>query len=215
MALSRVCFKGHSSWYSGVFPSFGLVNCFAPICKYTCNARHVRHVKANLSIGLDEIQCVVTTCWFVKGENSAGMILWNIHLTPSSEPICFKHSMMLNTTKLYSLIPVWMTLMLTQGHRVTGKVELVQSFCRTVAWSNSNVHDDWLREMAVKESCQYRKYISIDCVSICSSCFLFVCLFVSCVSVVHAFVSALNRKRMTVHEALEHAWLKVCSLLSE
>ena len=32
--------------------------------------------------------------------------------------ICLKFGVMLNTTKLYSLIPVWMTLMFTQGHRV-------------------------------------------------------------------------------------------------
>ena len=32
------------------------------------------------------------------------------------EPTCFKLAMMLNTTTLYSLIPVWMTLMFIQGH---------------------------------------------------------------------------------------------------
>ena len=32
-------------------------------------------------------------------------------------------------TKLFSLIPVWMTLMFTQGHRVMGNLEFVQSFC--------------------------------------------------------------------------------------
>ena len=35
------------------------------------------------------------------------------------EPICFKLGMMLGTTNLYSMISVWMTLMFTQGHRVT------------------------------------------------------------------------------------------------
>ena len=52
------------------------------------------------------------------------------------EPICFKLRMMLNMTKLYSLSPVWMTLMFTQDHRVTGKLELVPSFCCEIAWSN-------------------------------------------------------------------------------
>ena len=37
--------------------------------------------------------------------------------------------MMLNTTKFLSLIPDWMTLMSTQGHRATGKLEFVQLFC--------------------------------------------------------------------------------------
>ena len=32
-------------------------------------------------------------------------------------------------------------LMFTQGHRVMGKLEIVQLFCCIVAWSNSNVHD--------------------------------------------------------------------------
>ena len=60
------------------------------------------------------------------------------------ERICFKLGMMLNTTKLYTLIPVSITLVFTQGHRVTGKLELVQSFCFKLARSNSNVHDGWL-----------------------------------------------------------------------
>ena len=47
----------------------------------------------------------------------------------TSEPICFKLDLMLDTIKLFSLIPVSMTLMFTQGHRVAGKLELVQSFC--------------------------------------------------------------------------------------
>ena len=41
------------------------------------------------------------------------------------ELICFKLGMILNTTKLNSLIPVWMTLMFTQGHGVTGQVEIM------------------------------------------------------------------------------------------
>ena len=57
------------------------------------------------------------------------------------EWICFKPGMVLYTTKLYSKIPVWMILMFTQGYRVTGKLELVRSFCCEVAWSNSNVPD--------------------------------------------------------------------------
>ena len=40
----------------------------------------------------------------------------------SCELICFKLGMMIDSTKLYNLIPVWMTLMFT---KVTGKLELV------------------------------------------------------------------------------------------
>ena len=37
-------------------------------------------------------------------------------------PICLKLGMLLDTTKLCTLIPVWMTLVFTQGHRVTGNL---------------------------------------------------------------------------------------------
>ena len=42
---------------------------------------------------------------------------------------------MLNTTTLFSRIPVLMALMFTQGHTDTGKLDLefVQSFCCKVA----------------------------------------------------------------------------------
>ena len=49
------------------------------------------------------------------------------------EAICFKLDIMLNVTTLYSVIPVWMTLMFTQCHRVVGKLELVQSLCCKVS----------------------------------------------------------------------------------
>ena len=49
---------------------------------------------------------------------------------------------MLSTTDLYSMIPVWMTF--TEGHRVMGKLELVQLFCYKAAWSNPNVCNGWL-----------------------------------------------------------------------
>ena len=60
-------------------------------------------------------------CYFMK-------YMFNIVMHQDTcEPICFKLGMVLNTTKLYSLIPIWMTLMFTQGHRGTGKVGLVCS----------------------------------------------------------------------------------------
>ena len=60
------------------------------------------------------------------------------------ELICFKLCMRLYSTKLYNLFTVWITLMFTQGPRVTGKLEVVQLFYCKVAWSSSNVHDSWL-----------------------------------------------------------------------
>ena len=115
---------------------------------------------ADLEIDLDEMECVATTCWFVEahvccccfcclfcfGSNIEGRKLcWcdfikyalNIIMCPDTcEPICFKLGMMLNTTKRYSLIPVWMASIFTQDHSVMRKLELVQSWCSKVAWSN-------------------------------------------------------------------------------
>ena len=53
----------------------------------------------------------------------------------TSDLICLKLGMMLDMTNLYNLIPVGMTVMFTQGdgHRFTGKQELVQSFYYKVA----------------------------------------------------------------------------------
>ena len=65
-------------------------------------------------------------------------------MSDTCELICSKLSMMLDMIKLYCLIPVWMTLMLTQGHGVTGKRELARSFCWKIAWSRPKVHDGWL-----------------------------------------------------------------------
>ena len=56
--------------------------------------------------------------------------------------IYFIFGLMLSTPKLYSLIPVWMTLMFIQDHRISGKLELMQSFCK-FAWSKLGVHDGW------------------------------------------------------------------------
>ena len=49
------------------------------------------------------------------------------------EPICFRLGMMIDTAKLYILNPPSVTLMLTHGHGVMGKLETVQSVCRKVA----------------------------------------------------------------------------------
>ena len=52
-------------------------------------------------------------CWHDFIKYTVNIVLcWDI-----SEPICFKLDMMWDMTILYSLIPVWMTLKLTQGHR--------------------------------------------------------------------------------------------------
>ena len=71
---------------------------------------------------------------------------------------CFKLGMMLDMTKLYSIIPVWVTLTFSKGHRVTEKLELVQALSCTVAWSNQNVHDVWLCKGDDLEEVCYGEY---------------------------------------------------------
>ena len=72
------------------------------------------------------------------------------------DQVYFKLGTMLHTTKFYGLIPVWMTLRFTQGHRITWKLELAQSFCCKVAWSNPNVMVDYAWQ--VKKSCENGEY---------------------------------------------------------
>ena len=55
-----------------------------------------------------------------------------------------------------------MTLMFTEDHRVTGKLDFVQSFCCKIAWSNLNVCDGYVGEMTVQKSCEYGKYGSFE-----------------------------------------------------
>ena len=57
--------------------------------------------------------------------------------------ICLKLGMMLNTTWLYSLIAIGMTLMFTQGHRKA-------RICAVILFQNcmkqSNMRDSWLHK---------------------------------------------------------------------
>ena len=59
------------------------------------------------------------------------------------EPICCKLGVMLNTTA--TLFDSSLNdFDVTQGHRVTRKLEFVQSFCCKIVWSNWNICDGWL-----------------------------------------------------------------------
>ena len=92
------------------------------------------------------------------GENSADVTfmkyMFNIVVSGHLWTDLFQTCMRLDTCKLYSLIPVRMTLMFSQGHRVTGKVELVQSFCCELHEATQIfMMIDYVREMTVKKSC--------------------------------------------------------------
>ena len=75
------------------------------------------------------------------------------------EPICVILGMLLNTTKLYCLIPVWMTLMFTQGHRVRESWNLC-SHCVVKLHEAAQLFMmvDYVRKMTVKKSCKYGEY---------------------------------------------------------
>ena len=56
-----------------------------------------------------------------------------------------------------------MTLLFTQGHRVTGKLERVQLFsCKLHEATQMFVMVDCVSEIAVKRSCKYGKYGSFE-----------------------------------------------------
>ena len=61
-------------------------------------------------------------------------------------------------TKLYFLNPLSTALMFTQGHRIMGKLEFVQSVCWYVTWGNSNLHDGWLCKGGDWEETRYKVY---------------------------------------------------------
>ena len=74
-----------------------------------------------------------------KGENSTRVVFikyaFNIGLLwDTCKSTRFKLGLLLVTTKFYGMIPVWVALIFTQSHRVTGKLELAQS---VVKWHKS------------------------------------------------------------------------------
>ena len=105
-----------------------------------------------------EIQCVSAAPWFCqcsryiyfaqmifKGGNCWCVFIkctFNIVLFwDTCQLMCAKLSIMLSLSKLNSLIPVWLTLMFTHGHRATWKLELEYSSCHRDAWSSSYAYD--------------------------------------------------------------------------
>ena len=71
---------------------------------------------------------------------------------------CFQFGMP-DTAKLYSLIPLLMTLTFTRCHRFTGKLELLQLFCCKKALSNPNrAVVEYVMQITANKSCKYGKY---------------------------------------------------------
>ena len=61
--------------------------------------------------------------WIFRTENSTMVVWWNILLTLANELVSLKVGMMIDTSKLCSLIWVQMTLTFNQGHRAVRKLE--------------------------------------------------------------------------------------------
>ena len=59
------------------------------------------------------------------------------------KPICFKPGVTSDSIKLYSMVPVRITLTFAQGHMATRRLELVQSFCCKAARRNRNIRDGY------------------------------------------------------------------------
>ena len=86
----------------------------------------------------------------------------------TSEPICFKLGIMLNAVKLCNGIPVWMTLLFTQGHRGKGKLELVQSFCWKLHEATQMcMRVDYVREITDYEYGPFEHLLVCVCVCVC------------------------------------------------
>ena len=93
---------------------------------------------------LDEIYYAVMNSWFVEAHAkfvSHDQLSWERTIGDFIRPtldtgLCLKayealsfKLVMIAMTELSSLIPVWMTLAITQDHRTTRKLKPVQSFC--------------------------------------------------------------------------------------
>ena len=120
--------------------------------------------------------CCHTTCWFVKADAKficTSNVQWrelcwqdfmkcmfnNVMNQNTCKAICFKLDVMLKTTNVFSLIPVWMTLIFTQVHRVMGKLELVQSsVVKSYEITKIFKMGDYVRKMTVKKSYKSFEY---------------------------------------------------------
>ena len=79
------------------------------------------------------MKLILCPVWSIfKGENTAEMIWWkevNVGLySDMYRLISFKFGMMIDTTKLYRLIPLWMTSTVTESHIYMRMQKLLHSF---------------------------------------------------------------------------------------
>ena len=118
---------------------------------------------------------IYSTQLVVRGENFTCMIYLKCTFCTglcyyTCEPISFKLSLITDMTMLYFMSPVWMTFTFTDDHRVTRKLQLVQSFCCKVAWSDPFqlfAMADYVKVMTSKSPLSMA---NMDHVTICYSC---------------------------------------------
>ena len=77
------------------------------------------------------------------------------------ELISFKHGMMIDNTKLYTLILVWIPWTLTQDHRVGENGIWAVILDCIVKWQTFAMVD-FVREMTAEKPCEYGEYLQFE-----------------------------------------------------
>ena len=117
------------------------------------------------SVGLFKLKLNLLSATNIEGSELywCGFIKYSFNICPDAyEPIFFKLGMMLKITKLYSTIQVWLTFIFAQDHRVTGKLEFVQSW-RAV----TDMFWRWLQRRPVNIANIGRLSIYSSCLTTC------------------------------------------------
>ena len=81
-------------------------------------------------------------------KNLTHRILWYAFHTglrfDADEPFSLQPVVVIDISKVCSLIPVWLTLTFFPGHSVWRNLELMQSFCCKLAWSSAFFYNSWI-----------------------------------------------------------------------
>ena len=113
-------------------------------------------VLTNFSMDFDKIEYDARSCWLVKPMLS---LLCTINIQGRKLDVFASWY----DARFSSMSPVWMTLTLTQGHRVTRRLELVLIFCCKVALSSPTyAMVDYVGEITSKKTCKYSECGSFD-----------------------------------------------------
>ena len=144
-------FADFQTWYDGRDDWTSQLPILIPVGLTLTSAQKLHLFSPRLinQFGWHLVCCHVLVCYIINIQESELYIddillyIFNILLHQDTwERICFKFGIMIDITKLMS--PVWIALILIQGHKVKGKLEHTSSFCCKVAWSNPDLYNGWL-----------------------------------------------------------------------